>query len=88
MATKKQNKPLRPSIVRPGMKKPGSGKKEFFPKIIGSTSKKEVLPGKLTGNAAIKEYQRQTSPKGMAKTKVEQTAALDALMKKRYGKKK
>lgn len=88
MATKKENRALRPSMVRPGMKKPGSGKKEFLPRIVGSTSKKEVLPGKLTGKAAIKEYQRQISPKGMAKTKAEQTAALDALMKKRYGKKK
>ena len=39
---------------------------------------------KLTGKDAIKEYQKSISPKGMAKTKAEQTAALDALMKKRY----
>ena len=39
---------------------------------------------KLTGNAAINEYQKSISPKGMAKTKAEQTAALDAIMKKRY----
>lgn len=75
---------MKPSVVRPGMKKPGSGKKELLPKKIGVTSKKEVLPGKLTGKAAIKEFQKQISPKGMAKTKAEQTAALDALMKKRY----
>ena len=42
----------------------------------------------LTGKDAIKEFQKSISPKGMAKTKAEQTAALDALMKKRYGKKK
>lgn len=46
------------------------------------------LKKKLTGNDAIKEYQKQISPKGMAKTKADQTAALDKLMKKRYGKKK
>ena len=42
----------------------------------------------LTGKAAIDAYQKSISPKGMAKTKAEQTAALDKLMKKRYGKKK
>ena len=46
------------------------------------------LKVKLTGKDAIKEFQKSISPKGMAKTKAEQTAALDALMKKRYGKKK
>ena len=72
---------------RPGMKKPGSGKKELLPKKSSTPSKKKVLP--LTGKEAVlKEYQKSISPKGMAKTKAEQTAALDALMKKRYGKKK
>ena len=72
---------------RPGMKKPGSGKKELLPKKSGVTSKKELLP--LKGKEAIlKEYQKSISPKGMAKTKAEQTKAQDALMKKRYGKKK
>ena len=85
---KKQNKPKLTLVPRPGMKKPGSGKKELLPKKIGTTSKKELLPKKLTGKDAIKAYQREISPKGMAKTKAEQTAALDALMKKRYGKKK
>jgi len=64
----------RPTMVTPGRKKPGIGKKELLP-----------LKGK---EAVLKEYQKSISPKGMAKTKAEQTAALDALMKKRYGKKK
>ena len=51
-------------------------------------SKPSSAKKKLTGKDAIKEFQKQISPKGMAKTKAEQTAALDALMKKRYGKKK
>jgi len=72
---KKQNKPKLTLVPRPGMKKPGSGKKELLPK-------------KLTGKAAIDAYQKEISPKGMAKTKADQTAALDKLMKKRYGKKK
>jgi len=86
---KKKSKPLDPKFsvqVRPGMKKPGSGKKELLPKKLSTPSKKKVLP--LTGKAAIDAYQKSISPKGMAKTKAAQTAALDALMKKRYGKKK
>ena len=31
----------------------------------------------LTGNAAIKEYQRQISPSGMASAKAAQSAAID-----------
>ena len=70
-----------------GRKKPGAGPKELLPKKLGVTSKKELLP--LKGKQAVlKEYQKSISPKGMAKTKAEQTAALDKLMKKRYGKKK
>jgi len=42
----------------------------------------------ITGKAAIDVYQKEISPRGMAKTKAKQTAALDKLMKKRYGKKK
>jgi len=42
----------------------------------------------LTGKAAIDAYQKEISPRGMAKTKAAQTAALDKLMKQRYGKKK
>ena len=45
-------------------------------------------PTVLKGKAAIDAYQKSISPKGMAKTKAEQTKAQDALMKKRYGKKK
>ena len=71
MATKKQNRPLKSSVVRPGMKKPG----------LRQTKE-------LTGKAALDAYQKSISPKGMAKTKADQTAALDKLMKKRYGKKK
>ena len=82
MAIKKQNRPIKSSVVRPGMKKPGSGKKELLPKKIGATSKKEVLPGKLTGNDAIKEYQKQISPKGMATA---EAAAKKAIEKKYPG---
>jgi hypothetical protein len=42
----------------------------------------------ITGKAAIDVYQKEISPRGMAKTKAKQTAALDKLMEKRYGKKK
>jgi hypothetical protein len=74
-------------MPRKGNKKPGSGPKQLLPKKLGVTSKKELLP--LKGKEAIlKEYQKSISPKGMAKTKAEQTKAQDALMKKRYGKKK
>jgi hypothetical protein len=52
------------------------------------TAKKKPMPGKLTGADALKAYQNEISPKGMAKTKAKQTAALDKLMEKRYGKKK
>jgi hypothetical protein len=71
MATKKQNRPMKSSVVRPGMKKPGPRQTK-----------------ELTGKAAIDAYQKEISPKGMAKTKAAQTAALDKLMKQRYGKKK
>ena len=76
-----------------------AAKKQIMPKKIGSVSKKQVLPKKigsvtkkqnlpLTGADAIKKYQYEISPKGMAGTKAKQTAALDKLMEKRYGKKK
>jgi hypothetical protein len=78
----------RPTMVTPGRKKPGIGARELLPKKTGATPTKK-LPKVVTGKeAALKEYQKSISPKGMAKTKAEQTAALDALMKKRYGKKK
>ena len=101
---KKTNKNLDPKFsvqIKPSRKKPGTGKKELLPKKIGGPAgKKELLPKKigtpskrklmpLKGKEAIlKEYQKSISPKGMAKTKAEQTKAQDALMKKRYGKKK
>jgi hypothetical protein len=70
-------------------KKIGSvSKKQILPKKINSVSKRKTLPGKLTGDAAIAAYQKEISPRGMAKTKAAQTAALDKLMKQRYGKKK
>ncbi len=46
------------------------------------------LKKKLTGNDAIKEFQKQISPSGMARTKRQQEDALKKLMEKRYGKKK
>jgi len=59
------------------------------PTVVSKVKGKPTpLKVKLTGKDAIKEFQKSISPKGMAKTKAEQTAALDALMKKRYGKKK
>ena len=73
-------------MPRKGNKKPGAGPKQLLPKKSGVTSKKELLP--LRGKAAIDAYQKSITPKGMAKTKADQTKAQDALMKKRYGKKK
>jgi hypothetical protein len=68
-----------------------NGKAKTKPTMLGkkrvTTSSKKVTK-ELTGKAAIDAYQKSISPKGMAKTKAEQTAALDKLMKKRYGKKK
>ena len=59
------------------------------PTVVSKVKGKPTpLKVKLTGKDAIKEFQKSISPKGMAKTKAEQTAALDKLMKKRYGKKK
>ena len=42
----------------------------------------------VTGKEAIKRFEKEISPKGMANIKKKQTAALDAKMKQRYGKKK
>ena len=79
---------MKASVVRPGMKKPGTGARELLPKKIGATPTKK-LPKIVTGKeAALREYQKSISPKGMAKTKAEQYKAQDALMVKRYGKKK
>lgn len=82
---KKQNRPMKSSVVRPGRPKTGVGKKELLPKMYTKPMRK---PKELTGKAALDAYQKSISPKGMAKTKADQTAALDKLMKKRYGKKK
>jgi len=57
------------------------------PTVI-SRSKPSSNKKKLTGNDAIKEFQKQISPSGMAKTKRQQEDALKKLMEKRYGKKK
>ena len=62
--------------ARPTMVRPGRAKPGVGPRK------------KLTGNDAIKEYQKSITPKGMAKTKAQQTKAQDDLMVKRYGKKK
>jgi hypothetical protein len=79
MAAKKQLMP----------KKIGSvSKKQVLPKKASTVTKKQPMPGKLTGADALKAFQKEISPKGMAKTKAKQTAALDKLMEKRYGKKK
>jgi hypothetical protein len=75
----------KPTMVTSGRKKPGVGKKELLPKMYTKPLRQTK---ELTGKAALDAYQKSISPKGMAKTKAEQTAALDALMKKRYGKKK
>ena len=77
---------VKPTMVTPGRKKPSTGARELLPKKSSTPSKKKVLP--LTGKAAIDAYQKEISPRGMAKTKAAQTAALDKLMKQRYGKKK
>ena len=79
---------VKPTMVTPGRKKPSTSARELLPKKLGATPMKK-LPKVIKGKEAVlKEYQKSISPKGMAKTKAEQTAALDALMKKRYGKKK
>ncbi len=75
----------KPTMVTPGRPKTGVGKKELLPKMYTKPMRK---PKELTGKAALDAYQKSISPKGMAKTKADQTAALDKLMKKRYGKKK
>ena len=68
---------------------PKKKSKELDSKFGVKVNKKpKRKPSVLKGKAAIDAYQKSISPKGMAKTKAEQTAALDALMKKRYGKKK
>lgn len=55
-------------------KKPAAAKKST-PK---PTPKPKVTPkAKLTGDAAIKEYQRQISPKGMASASAAASKALD-----------
>ena len=45
MATKKQNRPMKASVVRPGMKKPGSGPKQILPKISTGTKNNRLKPG-------------------------------------------
>ena len=64
MATKKQNRPMKASVVRPGMKKPGSGPRETLPKIV-------------TGKRAVEEYQKSISPKGMASASAAAKKALE-----------
>lgn len=38
---------------------------------------KELMPKKITGEEAAKRYQREISPKGMARTKAKQSQAID-----------
>ena len=42
-----------------------------------NTSKPTPKPKKLTGEAAMKEYQKQISPQGMAKFQADAKAALE-----------
>jgi hypothetical protein len=57
-------------------------------KEMTKRAKEKIKPSKLKGKAAIKEFQKQISPSGMAKTKKQQEDALKKLMEKRYRKKK
>jgi hypothetical protein len=83
---KKKSKNLDPKF---GVSINKKTKPKARPTVVSKVKGKPTpLKVKLTGKDAIKEFQKSISPKGMAKTKAEQTAALDALMKKRYGKKK
>ena len=83
---KKKSKNLDPKF---GVNINKKTKPKARPTVVSKVKGKPTpLKVKLTGKDAIKEFQKSISPKGMAKTKAEQTAALDALMKKRYGKKK
>ena len=80
---------IKPFTEKELMKMEKKTKPKARPTVVSKIKVKPVpLKKKLTGKDAIKEFQKQISPKGMAKTKAEQTAALNALMKKRYGKKK
>lgn len=38
---------------------------------------KELMPKRMTGEEAAKRYQREISPKGMARTKAKQSKAID-----------
>ena len=58
------------------------------PKFSVPLKSKKRVPKIIKGKDAIKAFEKEISPRGMAKTKAEQTAALDKLMNKRYGKKK
>lgn len=82
--SKKKSKDLDPKF---GVNIDKKLKPKTKPTVI-SRKKPSSKRKELTGKDAIKAYQREISPKGMAKTKADQTAALDKLMKKRYGKKK
>jgi len=62
--------------------------KKLVEKDITKQPNIKKVTKELRGKAAIDAYQKSISPRGMAKTKAKQTAALDKLMKKRYGNKK
>lgn len=55
--------------------------------VISGKAKTKPAIKKVTGKEAIKRFEKEISPRGMAKTKAKQTAALDAKMKQRYPKK-
>lgn len=69
-------------IKKPGVKKPVAPRtpskavKTPMPKVGSKPSAKKPMP-KLTGPDAIKEYQRQVSPKGVKKTESGAKKGLD-----------
>lgn len=52
--------------------------------VVSGKAKTKPAIKKVTGKEAIKRFEKEISPRGMAKTKAKQTAALDAKMKQRY----
>ena len=80
---------IKPFTEKELMKMEKKTKPKARPTVVSKIKVKPTpLKKKITGNDAIKEFQKQISPSGMAKTKREQENALKKLMEKRYGKKK
>ena len=77
----------RPTMLTPGRKKPGGGPRELLPKKGSGTSTSRAKPGSgptkklprlVTGKEAVlKEYQKQISPKGVAKANADAKKALE-----------